>query len=220
MVFVVQRILYILLACVMALGVMLVAPQLYMQVQAGDNPHGSYSITPDSCAACHMTHTARSDEIIRSSTVNDLCLTCHDGSGSTKAVSTHSNASDGHSGHRTQPLFTLDCTECHNPHGGQDNLSLIRGEIRDHEVVFLNRTGVDSFDEAEDPAGTPDASNYDDICATCHTQTSHNNVDMDLGPMDKGHWEGDDCISCHSHDPDGDPSTDDGFMRSMGGGGH
>jgi len=175
---------------------------------AADSPHSSYTNTPDECSRCHLTHTAQEENLAAESIINELCLSCHDGTGSTKIVSPHSNDTI-----EDEDTFTIACTECHTPHEGGANLNLIRNDIRDNEVTFLSVIGPDSFDEdIKDAFGHIDDSNLDDVCATCHTNTSHNNNFVEGDPGYQLHHEGEDCVDCHSHDYDGIFSTNDGFM--------
>lgn len=67
----------------------------------------------------------------------------------------------------------------------------------------------------------PDTSATNDLCAQCHTdrvKTAH-----DGGPGSPGHgaadYRGTDCTLCHTHDFDGDLSTNDAFMQDEATGG-
>jgi predicted CxxxxCH...CXXCH cytochrome family protein len=102
----------------------------------------------------------------------------------------------------------VDCLECHNPHGSEGNLALIRRTILRNVITFTAQTGTDSFDE-------PDDDNRDDLCATCHTETKHNRVPSNR--TEDRHFEGGKCTNCHAHDPDGQPVTVDGFMLNQDG---
>ncbi|MBO8170088.1 MAG: hypothetical protein H0Z35_13045 [Thermoanaerobacteraceae bacterium] len=44
--------------------------------------HAYYSKNTDMCSACHLTHTAVGNKLLREATINDTCMTCHDGTGS------------------------------------------------------------------------------------------------------------------------------------------
>lgn len=102
--------------------------------------------------------------------------------------------------------FKKDCTECHDIHGSgavspeNPNWFMIRGKITTgwqttkdtYNVVFDDTegngifTGIDSGDEQ-------DTDNQDDICAVCHTQTTHN-----LRDSVTSHYQGN-CFTCHPH---------------------
>jgi predicted CXXCH cytochrome family protein len=47
---------------------------------AGDNS-GLLTLTADSCAGCHRAHTAQGEFLVRTSSVEALCLTCHGSAG-------------------------------------------------------------------------------------------------------------------------------------------
>lgn len=148
------------------------------------------------CSLCHAGHGGDYQALLRK-TESEVCATCHD-------VSTHGNVDTAFHAEET---FQVDCTACHNPHGPVGNLAQIRDTINGQDVTFTARTGQDSFDE-------PDDDNADDLCATCHTQTSHNRVPSNR--EDVGHYEGGTCTMCHPHNLDDDPATVDGFMLDKG----
>ena len=56
---------------------------LAMPASADGGPHvmsasnGSSTLTADSCAACHRTHTAQSDMLLTAPSSDALCITCH-----------------------------------------------------------------------------------------------------------------------------------------------
>ncbi len=131
---------------------------------------------------------------------NALCARCHgDSDRAGKDVSAHGNS--GYS-LTTQKPFVEQCATCHDPHGSS-NLQAVRETVNGSRVYFLARTGDNSFD-------SPNDNNSRDICATCHTTTSHNRVPSNR--TQTPHYEGQDCTKCHKHETDGDPKTPDAFM--------
>lgn len=46
------------------------------------NAHGYYSANTALCKNCHNTHTATGPKLLSFATVNDTCMSCHDGTGS------------------------------------------------------------------------------------------------------------------------------------------
>ncbi len=59
-------------------------------VSANGGPHeGKFSVTTDACAGCHRIHTAQSDPLLINNNQYNLCMSCHDGTGSSI------NAKDG-----------------------------------------------------------------------------------------------------------------------------
>lgn len=107
------------------------------------NPHANFQSNKTLCGYCHLAHTATGENIIRESEILDLCLLCHDGTGSSYDVKAgiyfNGNAptqllSGGYdlamgstSTHFTdlanfvyggsQTPMTVDCNNCHEPHG-------------------------------------------------------------------------------------------------------
>ena len=59
---------------------------LFGIAQANNGPHGSYTKTTDKCGGCHRTHTGGQPNLLKGSTVSELCLSCHDGSGANTNV--------------------------------------------------------------------------------------------------------------------------------------
>lgn len=159
------------------------------------SPHQeTFGSTPDACAACHRGHLGADGNLIGLSS-NSLCLACHDGTGADKTASTHSNEGLV----PPQDDFSLECTDCHNPHGYLANLSHVRQEINGQDIFFTSLTGPNSFDE-----DSGDSDETDDVCVTCHIgETSMGHIGG-LHSGVEGDQRGNDCTSCHSHN--------DGFM--------
>jgi|GEM_PF-5340068 len=56
-------------------------------VVATGGPHeGTFTLTTDSCAGCHRTHTGTSGKILNASNQFNLCVSCHDGSAASPQV--------------------------------------------------------------------------------------------------------------------------------------
>ncbi len=138
-------------------------------------------------------------------------------------VSTHGNADFPG---KTEEDFSLNCTQCHDFfHGGGPNLALI-GEsleiqtspvITAGPIVFTATTGPNSFDDGSSPPNSR-------VCVGCHTSSSRPGSGTALNHTGgTGHiigntqdYTGQNCITCHPHDADGNPATSDGFMPSAG----
>ena len=105
-----------------------------------DPVHGPYTMTTDSCATCHRTHTAAGRYLsVRDGAVSALCFLCHDGLGATSNVKAQYATGPANDPAQRQ-YFTHDalavtnheaiamdefggrsnrhseCTDCHNPH--------------------------------------------------------------------------------------------------------
>lgn len=192
--------------------------------RANGGPHGDYIALSDECALCHRAHTSPGARLLlnASASVNDFCLTCHDGSGASlpPIVSTHSNV--GFAG-GIEAAFELECIQCHNPHGNDNNLYCIRDDVlvqtapapvTTGPVVFTALTGANSYDDGVSAESSR-------ICTTCHSNVANSGYPMTnhvggfnhLGGYD---FTGLDCVACHPHSPDTDVFTADGFMAAQG----
>ena len=210
------RRLAILLSSLM-LAVVFLALDLTRIASAQSGPHGGYTATGDTCAACHRTHTGLSARLMNSvATLNDFCFSCHDGSGApaTPVVSTHGSTDFST---RTEESFELACVQCHDPHGSGSlyaikEFVLIKPllGIRSGPVVFTATAGANSYDDGTSPVSSR-------ICVTCHANPDNPGYPMTyhvggvnhLGGAD---YTGQDCAACHPHSADQDLATVDGFM--------
>ncbi len=183
------------------------------------------------CTDCHDPHRATSSQPLLdpdtrqmwSGPLTGFCLTCHDGSppvgiaftggGAGPIISPHANADYGSAVEQT---FVLECNQCHAPHGA-DNLALVLTNLivqlpnqTTGPVAFTARTGTDSFDDGQ--GGTNER-----ICTACHDDPNNPGYPMSNHIGGAGHGGGldfttYDCATCHPHDADNDPTTQDGFM--------
>ncbi len=215
-----------------------------LTVLSFDNPHYNFTSTTDKCAICHLPHTGQSGSLLNSNqsplASNTFCMSCHStGSDGAPTVSTHSNIDwPGNSVSRVEPAqFELLCVQCHDPHGGT-NLSAIRvpdnpgistddaysgvritiSPLLKADVTFTSTTGANSFDEIDGPAPLDGgaAANSDDLCVTCHSNSSNPGYPMALHNggihFSGADYRGLNCINCHPHSLDANASTRDGFM--------
>ena len=141
---------------------------------------------------------------------NDFCNTCHNNVDA-PAMSTHSNQAYNA---RAEDIFSLECIQCHEPHGST-NLENIRESVQVNlllntvsgPVVFTAETGTNSYDDGvSDPASR--------ICVTCHDNTDNPGYPMSNHVGGANHLNGNnysaqDCTTCHPHD--------NGFMHGAAG---
>ncbi len=59
--------------------------------QANGGPHGNYTSTTDACGGCHRAHTGSQANLLRGTTMAELCLSCHGAS----AAGANTNVLDG-----------------------------------------------------------------------------------------------------------------------------
>ena len=176
------------------------------------------------CTACHITlvalGTGHVDGIGNSKLLigGFSCGDCHSSTGSrnteaTVDVQTHGNQTAGYTKKAYNAAFTKTCLACHDPHGTSNGAMIENLRTRQNakdatgnyagNVVFSSLTSTNSFDEADSGAGV----NNDDLCATCHSTTLHNNR-----AVAGSHHEGANCTtSCHQHN-----SSKGGFMAAAG----
>lgn len=195
--------------------------------------HGNSSTVqlrdPDSTGVFHYVTKIRGQRHQLSAsditTLSTFCYGCHDGNGAARlganahdpfgqgvsaipAIGTHSN--QDFSG--VEEDFYVDCIQCHTSHGS-DNLALIDSQVVvapgviSGTVVFTSQTGP----------GSRDDSSGNGICVICHTHSSNPGYPManHSGGLHTG-WPGDqrgeDCTTCHPHEPDDNPATRNGHM--------
>ena len=164
------------------------------------------------------------------------CETCHDAnaaghfdtiSGDDTRLNAGFVCTSCHTGY--QPHHGKQCYDCHDPHGTTNWYMIYASQATQNakdtsgvdefggNVVLTGRTGPGSFDEVDSGAGV----NLNDVCATCHSSTAHNNR-ADTGThLDGLTHEGEDCFSCHRPHTDpvapfsGDASTCEGCHSNL-----
>lgn len=170
----------------------------------------SVALNPNhECSFCHGLHGAGPDRLLKDTTFEAVCLSCHGPGGIATVVEVHTNDPTGTS---CCAPFRVTCKECHDPHSNQvnrlggENLKLVLAEVvaprsgTARQVIFESR-GKDvgeptlySFcDDDEDNNGI-----WDQVCDVCHE-------DPDLG---RHHWDGTKshhqkgatCTRCHKHE--------------------
>jgi len=166
------------------------APAKPLAASSGHNkPSGSYTLSGNaaanrSCVACH-----------------DAASAGHFGTSGDARLTGGFACSSCHAGELTHQAKA--CVACHDPHGSSNGYMIYSTQAAQNakdgsasgkfggDVVFSATTGADSYDEA-------DGVNTDDICASCHTATSHNNRAA-TGFHRAGDLRGSDCTQCHTH---------------------
>jgi hypothetical protein len=174
----------------------------------------------------------------RAVSLDAFCQGCHDDNGGARfanpfkpfstvgrpiSASAHSNinftANVSYTAQLEQP-FKVTCMQCHANHGSSNikiitTTVVITGNTTTGPVSFLRLTGTNSFDDNTSTAASR-------ICVTCHTNASDPGYPMashtgGVHPAPIGNRTTQDCTTgrgCHSHNPDGNSSTFDGFMSN------
>lgn len=143
------------------------------------NPHGNYISNSTGCKSCHQTHTAYGKGLLNKSAQTQVCYTCHDGSGSATNLKDMMNQTgETQSYHPIRDTGnpsitgTLQCTDCHNPHGDKDE----QGNYYPNLLRSSNGTTI-AYKGAE-------------FCSTCHNSNTAYKLAV--------HGTNVDCSSCHT----------------------
>lgn len=145
-------------------------------------PHGPYFENPDACAACHVAHAAYSVPLGKLPSQTQICLVCHDGTGSIYNVydavygfgplsgSTHFHpvANTGNPAVGS----VVECAYCHNPHGHTPKLLW---NFWDKTTLATGVYGPD-------------------FCLVCHGE-----ADRNFTGIEDTYWE--DALGDHSNSP-------------------
>ena len=87
----------------------------------GQNVHTNFQYDTNSCASCHMTHTAVGSKLLFQATVSDTCFACHDGTIGVLNVLAAPTADERYGGSKTAGTFGLvdgmNSSSVHNVNG-------------------------------------------------------------------------------------------------------
>ncbi|HDZ86908.1 MAG TPA: hypothetical protein ENH57_04375 [Actinobacteria bacterium] len=108
----------------------------YIQNKAGegepdDNPHkgAGYTTYGSNCRNCHAVHRAKGPKKIFRKIGEELCFTCHDGTGSSFNIMVTFKDKAAHDKFWEAPDDTgIKCTKCHHPHGATNYQGKDSGE--------------------------------------------------------------------------------------------
>ena len=140
-----------------------------LQCHARDRNHETWRGSPHdrqdiSCLTCHSAHHAKQPEMMLSKlTVEDTCLSCH--SDKRKALyqrSTHLFRTEQH-------VMKVNCTSCHDPHGGEGRKMLVSNTT--------NGLCYQCHAEKRGPLLWEHAP-VQENCLTCHSPHGSNNVNL------------------------------------------
>jgi predicted CXXCH cytochrome family protein len=156
---------------------------------SASDPHNTYTSLTAKCAACHRVHTGLGKSLRKESAEEQVCFSCHDGTGATTNISAQfakaykhpvSSQSGVHQvGESTASAFSgsnrhVECEDCHKPHSrwpgahdlGNNAVSLIIGEA--------SGLSVSNGAAWTTPTFTFESSvSYEyELCFKCHTSWS------------------------------------------------
>jgi hypothetical protein len=155
--------------------------------------HGKYAAS-NQCTVCHDANSNHISGALGDATRlylpndNNQCASCHN-------TATVGIAFRNMSSHVTLDGRTLNCRDCHDPHGSS-NLSMIRSKINGTTIVYTDQVN-----------GLIDATTNRGLCQVCHTLTAH----YKAGVAETNHYTSG-CLNCHTHNSAG------GAFRPVGGG--
>ncbi|GAB4257270.1 Ig-like domain-containing protein [Thermincola ferriacetica] len=159
------------------------------------NPHANFTTNTTLCGYCHSAHSATGVNIIRAPKIIDLCLLCHDGTGSSYDVkagiyfngdvptpllsggydlamgstSTHfTDLANSVFGGSPNPM-TVDCNNCHEPHG-TSNYRNLRTTVNGRQVTVTGVVYGPAY-AVKTTSGREVATyvyGFNDFCGACH----------------------------------------------------
>ncbi|WP_240035315.1 cytochrome c3 family protein [Neobacillus notoginsengisoli] len=125
--------------------------------------HGNFTTNTNSCAACHSTHTGKSDTLLGGEFGSDpgknLCMACHDGTTAPKPDK--ENTKHKHTA-LSGNASSNSCASCHNPHEAwsADNPNKIKDASPDKDLYPVN-----SYMKQDKATGKPEDFG---LCFQCH----------------------------------------------------
>jgi len=88
------------------------------------SPHKDYSVYSDLCQSCHKVHKAEADIKLFRKAGEEVCYTCHDGSGSSFNIRVAFKEKAAHDTLENPADTGVKCTKCHQPHGASNYMGL------------------------------------------------------------------------------------------------
>ncbi len=130
-----------------------------------DYVHGPFSVVTNACSYCHSTHNGTNEFLINGkngTNENDMCMSCHDGTGSPKIEDNSQQSKHFES-------TSVSCSSCHDPHnpGTKENPNSI------HRMASGNGS-LYSYKKAGTAAGV---SMDFSLCFTCHNGSKAKNIE-------------------------------------------
>ena len=138
----------------------------YQRNVAGQLVHTDFQLNTNSCASCHMTHTAQSRKLLFRNGVYTTCTACHDGTLGFLNVFAAPTAENPFGGSKTAGTFGADMGRNASVHlaNGAMKLAAAPGGNRANVAHASDNDGLGST--AEDRAKSTWASDF--TCASCH----------------------------------------------------
>jgi predicted CXXCH cytochrome family protein len=137
----------------------------YQRNVAGQLVHTDFQLNTNSCASCHMTHTAQSRKLLFRNGVYTTCTACHDGTLGFLNVFAAPTAENPYGGSKTAGTFGADVSRNASVHiaNGAVKLAAAPGGNRNVKTVSGTLQGATDADNGA-------AASWDGefTCASCH----------------------------------------------------
>ena len=165
----------------------------------------AHDINTVACADCHQSHTPK-DAMLEKRTQGDACYACH------ANVKSDFLKPSAHPVRQGQ----LGCTDCHNPHGSNNDGLLIRATLNETcyschtekrgPLVWEHAPVMEDCTICHDPHGAVHGSMLTRraplLCQSCHTPSGHPSVPYDSSSLPGGtaspYVLAGNCLSCHT----------------------
>jgi predicted CXXCH cytochrome family protein len=136
----------------------------YQRNVSGQLVHTDFQLNTNSCASCHMTHTAQSRKLLFRNGVYTTCTACHDGTLGYLNVFAAPTAENPYGGSKTAGTFGADM-------GRNASVHLANGAVKLAAAPGGNRANVAHASDNDGLAAGARASSTwasDFTCASCH----------------------------------------------------
>ncbi|MFC2072908.1 cytochrome c3 family protein, partial [Chloroflexota bacterium] len=148
-----------------------------------------YLSTTDKCASCHRTHLGSSPYLRRASTEEDVCFSCHDGTGASTNINPQFSKTYKHPvaaqtgihspGESTSANFSgsnrhVECEDCHKPHSRYPGSHELGNNAVSPIIGRTSGLSVSNGAAWTTPTSTFESSvSYEyELCFKCHTSWS------------------------------------------------
>ena len=167
----------------------------------------AHDVRQVSCTTCHSVHHAKSAKgQLKARDQSTLCATCH----------RDKVAKADRSGHMPLREGKLECTSCHNPHGSQNNVRLLKAGTSVTEfcvTCHTDKRGPFLYEHApvrencttcHDPHGSSNermlVAKMPILCQRCHVHTRHPSTIYDnLVVNTSNRLYARSCVTCHAN---------------------
>lgn len=164
--------------------------------------HGKSNV---SCIGCHVVHAAGSSRYLLKAAQPGLCFQCHSDVNPQFSAPYRHNVREG----------LINCTDCHDPHGGlgEDSLPSAAWQFMVCTKCHVSTAGPFLYEHAavkaegcsacHYPHGGPNPrlliqANVNTICAQCHYPSANSRSGLTAVPAHLQSAQSQSCISCHT----------------------